>query len=145
MGWTAFRQGVTNIFHNCLPRQWLALWAIQSLWQLLNSALKPESSYCCCCHCLVTESGLTLPLYGLYPGSSVHGIFPTRILEWVAISSSRGIFPTRKSSLHILHWQENSLPLSHLGSPKAAVDSIWMSLILLQWSVIYGCWRLNFT
>ena len=24
------------------------------------------------------------------PGSSVHGIFPARILEWVAISSSRG-------------------------------------------------------
>ena len=24
------------------------------------------------------------------PGSSVHGIFQTRMLEWVAISSSRG-------------------------------------------------------
>ena len=24
------------------------------------------------------------------PGSSVHGIFPARILEWVTISSSRG-------------------------------------------------------
>ena len=24
------------------------------------------------------------------PGSSVHGIFPARILEWVATSSSRG-------------------------------------------------------
>ena len=24
------------------------------------------------------------------PGSSVHGIFPAKILEWVAISSSRG-------------------------------------------------------
>ena len=28
-------------------------------------------------------------------GSSVHGIFQTRILEWVAISSSRGSFPPR--------------------------------------------------
>ena len=26
------------------------------------------------------------------PGSSVHGIFQARILEWVAIPSSRGIF-----------------------------------------------------
>ena len=26
------------------------------------------------------------------PGSSVHGILQARILEWVAISSSRGIF-----------------------------------------------------
>ena len=28
------------------------------------------------------------------PGSSVYGIFQSRILEWVVISSSRGIFPT---------------------------------------------------
>ena len=27
------------------------------------------------------------------PDSSVHGTFQTRILEWVAISFSRGIFP----------------------------------------------------
>ena len=27
--------------------------------------------------------------YGLQPGSSVHGVFPARILEWVAISSSK--------------------------------------------------------
>ena len=29
------------------------------------------------------------------PGSSVHGIFQARILEWVAISFCRGSFPTR--------------------------------------------------
>ena len=29
------------------------------------------------------------------PGSSVHGIFQARILEWVAISSSRGSSPPR--------------------------------------------------
>ena len=29
------------------------------------------------------------------PGSSVHGILQARILEWVAISFSRGIFPTQ--------------------------------------------------
>ena len=29
------------------------------------------------------------------PGSSVHGIFQARILEWVAISSSRGSYPPR--------------------------------------------------
>ena len=29
------------------------------------------------------------------PGSSVHGIFQARILEWVAISYSRGILPTQ--------------------------------------------------
>jgi len=34
------------------------------------------------------------------PGSSVHGIFQARILQWVAISFSRGIFRTRGLSLH---------------------------------------------
>ena len=28
-----------------------------------------------------------------------------------------GIFPTEGSNTHLLHWQEDSLPLSHLGSP----------------------------
>ena len=32
----------------------------------------------------------TLQPHGLWPGSSVHGIFQARILEWVAIPFSRG-------------------------------------------------------
>ena len=42
-----------------------------------------------------------------------------RILERVAISSSRGIFPSQGSSpclLHLLHWQADSLLLYQLGS-----------------------------
>ena len=38
------------------------------------------------------------------PDSSVHGIFQTRILEWVAISYSRGVFPTQGSNPHLLRW-----------------------------------------
>ena len=38
----------------------------------------------------VAKSCLTLQPGCSPPGSSVHGIFQTRILEWVAISSSRG-------------------------------------------------------
>ena len=52
------------------------------------------------------------------PGSSVHGILQARILQWVAISSSRGIFLTKGSNpglLHLLHWQVDSSPLHHLG------------------------------
>ena len=53
------------------------------------------------------------------PGSSVHGIFQARVLEWVAISSSRGSSWPRIEPyvLHLLHWQVGSLPLNHLGSP----------------------------
>ena len=41
----------------------------------------------------VAQSCLTLcdPLYFSLPGSSVHGIFQTRVLAWVAISFSRGL------------------------------------------------------
>ena len=41
--------------------------------------------------CSVTQSCLTLcnPMDCSPPGSSVHGIFQARILEWVAISFSR--------------------------------------------------------
>ena len=45
-----------------------------------------------CVLCLVTQSSLTLcnPRDCSPPGSSVHGILQTRILEWVAMPSSRG-------------------------------------------------------
>ena len=45
-----------------------------------------------CCH-LVAQSCPTLchPMDGSLPGSSVHGILQARILEWVAISSSRDL------------------------------------------------------
>ena len=53
------------------------------------------------------------------PGSSVHGIFQARILEWGAISflgdpPHLGIKPF---FLHLPYWQVDSLPLQHLGSP----------------------------
>ena len=47
------------------------------------------------------------------PGSSVHGISQARILEEVGISSSRAL-PDPGTELHLLHWQANSLSLSHL-------------------------------
>ena len=54
------------------------------------------------------------------PGSSVPGILQARMLEGAAVSSSRDlpdpeIEPT--SVPHLLHWQVDSLPLSHPGSP----------------------------
>ena len=46
----------------------------------------------------------------------VHGIFQARILKWVVISFSRGIFQTQGLNPHLLcllHRQADSLPLSH--------------------------------
>ena len=49
------------------------------------------------------------------PGSSVHGILQAGILECVAISFSRGSSQPKEWT-RLLHWQADSLPLSHLGS-----------------------------
>ena len=51
------------------------------------------------------------------PGNSVQGIFQSRILEWVVISFSRGIFPTQGSNLSFLHCRQILYCLSHQGSP----------------------------
>ena len=48
-------------------------------------------------------------------GSSVHGIFQAKILEWVVISFFRGIFPTRGLNLSLLHWRKIPYQLSHQG------------------------------
>ena len=49
-------------------------------------------------------------------GSSVHGLLQARVLEWVAISFSRGIFPTQGSNPG-LHCGQTLYPLSRQGSP----------------------------
>ena len=55
------------------------------------------------------------------PGSSVHGILQVRILECVAMPSSRGSSQARDQSLGLLlcllHWQAGSLLLSPPGKP----------------------------
>ena len=39
------------------------------------------------------------------PGFSVHGISQAKILEWIAISFSRGIFLTQRSNPGFLHYR----------------------------------------
>ena len=57
------------------------------------------------------------PMSCSLPGSSFIGISKARILEWVVICFSRGIFPTQGSNPRLLHWQADSSRLNHLGSP----------------------------
>ena len=61
------------------------------------------------------------------PGSSVQGIFQARIVEWVAISSSRGFPLPRDPSYVFCALQADSLPLNCLV--KAMVFPV----------VMYGC------
>ena len=72
--------------------------------------------------CCVAQSCLTLwdAVNCDPPGSVVHGIILARILDWVAISYSRGIFLTRGSNpclLGFLHWQADSFPTESPGKP----------------------------
>ena len=57
---------------------------------LLNSRLQSKNiQYLSLCQLLCD------PMHCSRPGSSIHGIFEARILEWVAISCSRGSFRPR--------------------------------------------------
>ena len=65
---------------------------------------------------------LCIPMDHSLFGSSVHGILQARILEWVAISSSRrSPGPGFKPRTHVyLHWQADSLPLVPPGKPPGS-------------------------
>ena len=64
------------------------------------------------------------------PGSRVHGVqhllcLGSQALErrlsscgaWALLLCGSGVFPDQGSNLRLLHWQADSLPLSHQGSP----------------------------
>ena len=62
-----------------------------------------------------------------------HGLWPARLLcPWDSPGKNtgvgchflpQGIFPTQRLNPHLLHWQVDSLPLSHQGSMK--IGTIW--------------------
>ena len=52
------------------------------------------------------------------PASSVDGILQARILEWIAMNPS---------CLHLMHWQEGSLPLAPPGEPNNTLHFIVFS------------------
>ena len=63
------------------------------------------------------------------PGFSVHGILQARVLEWVAIASSKGSSQPRGLNLHLLcllllHCRHTLYPVSHWGGLPL---SLWLS------------------
>ena len=116
-------------------------------WHFINMCLLSEVSkgyfydfFSCCwiyipnCCCLVTKLCLTLcdSMDCSPPGSSVHGILQGRILEWVAISFSRGSSHMKTESTSPA-WQVDSLPLSHQGSPNSYYSINYFKEISLPW------------
>ena len=86
-------QSTSHLVYGCLSSCLISLRTVSSLRteSKTNSFLCPSISYLIF-KCLVAQSCMTLCncMDCNLPGSSVHGIFQTRILEWVAISFSRG-------------------------------------------------------
>ena len=65
------------------------------------------------------------------PGSSVHGILQARILEWVAISFSRGSSLCRDPLLSLPRWQAGSLPLVPPGKPLFFICHIYICIFIM--------------
>ena len=102
------------------------------------------------CVCAKSCPILCDPMDWSLPGSSVHGIFQARRPEWVAIFSSRGIFPSQGLNLHLLcllHWQMGSLLLHHtciyihiyIELQGFIVIPKWMPFAM-QWIVTEACY-----
>ena len=149
----------------CIDSTWPIKWVPQSLWSSKSvpfqwylshrggsglagwksfSPMKKHANHCCC---LVIKSCLTLcNLMGYSaPGSSVRGIPWARILEWVAISFSRGSSRPRDgtcvSSIGrvLYHWvTREALPIPRiipmrwwaalwnpLAKPRMVCQAIW--------------------
>ena len=70
----------------------------------------------------VAQSCLTLcdPMDYSLQGSSVHGIFQARVLEWVAISFSKG-FPTQGLNPGLPHCRQTLYCMNHQASLKGFI------------------------
>ena len=95
------------------------------------------------------------------PASSVQWISQVRILEWVDISFSRGIFPTQGLKLSLLCCRQILYHLSHQGSPglvwglnkkvlrtcfahpKASIDAVVCLFLLSIITVIFSPFALR--
>ena len=58
------------------------------------------------------------------PGSSVHGVLQARILEWVAIPSSKGFFPVQGLNLGLLYCMRASL-VAQLVKNSPTMQETW--------------------
>jgi len=98
----------------------------------LRVRAQPSGMVHCCC--LVAQPWATLcdPMDCGPPGSSDHSISQARLLEWVAISSSRGIFLTQGSNPGVSCTAGRLYHLSHQGSPGRFIPQT--NFMALDWT-----------
>ena len=87
------------------------------------------------------------------PGSSIHGIFQVRVLEWIAISFSRGSFWPRDwtqvsciADRCFIIWAISHLDMTNLDSILKSRDITWRTKVhpvkaMVSPLVMYGCER----
>ena len=92
--------------------------------EALSICMRTSVRACVLTH--LNHVGLCEPMDCGPPGSSVHGILQARILEWVAMPSSRGSSrPMGWSHIScLLHWQVGSLPLVPPEMPFAKIKIV---------------------
>ena len=141
--------------------------------KIIHTAGKVYSDWIAGVYSQLPRSCLTLcdPMDCSLSGSSVHGIFPVRILVQVATPSSRGIFPTQGLNPHLLrllhcrqifyHWatrgtwhqfKRNRRRASGIRSLTGVLPgrrNIHLKILCdLCWAVptsLQECWPLSFT
>ena len=88
-------------------------------WKTSTSSCLVFPGLCCAVLCCSVVS-LCDPMNCTPPGSSVQAplVLQARILEWVAMPSSRVIFPTQGSNPGLLHCRQILYCLSHQRSPR---------------------------
>ena len=85
---------------------------------------------------LLIQSRPTLcdPMDCRLPGSSIHGTLQVRILEWVVMLFSRGIFLTQESNPGLLHCIWILLPSELPGKPPVVklfiINSVFLPVVL---------------
>ena len=130
----AFSQDVlvTTLINSGTPNALVVLfsYSTQSPWVTTHldgsskaySPVKSESEVAQSCPTLCDPMDCSLP------GSSVHGIFQVRVLEWVAISFSRGS-PKSKTTHALFTWL-----IMHWSCDWSCADHVWChTLIMCLW------------
>ena len=132
---------------------WYWIWFISRAVEILFIILSPVKiitfNICVCMLSCFSCVWLFAILWTVALRLLCHGILQGRLLEWVSIPSSRGIFPTQGLNPHILcllHWQEGSLLLVPPGKPfnnwgfmnfSKVVHSINNCVFVFQFYIIY--------
>ena len=115
-----------NLLFSLTSYYWRVMWFspwTSSLSVLILEKSMPVIVVCCCfSHSLSCVWLFCNPMNHNPPGSCVRGTFQARILEWVAISFSRGSHqPGARTDIWIGRW---FFTTSHLGSPMLLILQI---------------------